>query len=81
MTTANKRIISNALQASGRDMALFWELVATGYATRIAALEEALKATLPLVEAAAAFDKEPWTGESQHLVDQVRSALTPERDK
>jgi len=48
---------------------------------RVEALEAALTLVLPLVEAAAAFDREPWTGEAQRLVDQIRSALAPEQNK
>jgi len=46
---------------------------------RIAALKATLTPVLPLAEAAAAFDSEPWTGTSQRLVDQIRAALAPEQ--
>ena len=50
-------------------------------ADRILDLEAVLRLALPLAEAAAAFDPEPWTGTAQQLVQQIRAALAGSQDK
>ena len=50
-------------------------------ADRILDLEAVLRLALPLAEAAAAFDREPWTGTAQQLVQQIHTAIAGSQDK